>query len=127
MNIRSNAGRAKALATSLVTLLAILEWPQTAAAFHVRGVSIVSPTVNSVTRTVTIGVVESTGTPFGPHTGAGIQWGDAMGTAKAWTHTATNTAFPGINFYSVAGVSHIYPDLTDRTITVTSDCCGPSG
>src|SRR5262249_38422492 len=91
-------------------------------AFHVQGISVSTASINSSTKTVNIDVNETTIGTGSVHVGCNVQWGDAMTSGHAWT--ATMGAGPKI--YSVAGVSHVYPDLTDRTITVLSDCCNSS-
>jgi hypothetical protein len=115
----SNAACGYALCTLSAVVLAITQCPPPAAAFHVIGVSVSPVSINSTTRTVTVNIAESTvGSGF-PHSQAVVHWGDAVTSAKAWT--ANSGAGPIV--YRVDGVSHVYPDLTDRTITVFGDCC----
>jgi hypothetical protein len=104
-------------------LIAVSQWPQPAAASHILGVAISGSSVDSVTRTVSIFVTEST-TGTGTASFAHVGWGDTVTSSSvAWT-----TNVPGSPaHYGVAGVTHVYPDLTDRTITVTSDCCTTGG
>ena len=96
--------------------------PRNAAANHIRDAQIIVTGIDSTTRTVNITAYEVTGSPGGPVTQANIQWGDAMSANLPWTGTFNNVPSPGLNRYDV-NPSHIYPDLTDRTITLTSDCC----
>jgi hypothetical protein len=113
MNTAHNSAR---LVLALV-LMAIAQWPQPVAAFHVNSVSATVTSINSVTRQVNIDIVETTGPATGPISGAAVQWGDAMTSGNPWTFNG-----PGIHTVSA---SHTYPDLTTRTITVLGDCCGP--
>jgi hypothetical protein len=117
--MKSNTGRGLARFGVSAALLAMSQWPLPAAAHHVRGITVSVTSANSTTRAVTVNVVESTsGGTF--HTAAHIQWGDAMSSNKPWT---ASSSMGGLNFYKVLGVSHTYPNLTDRIIKVTSDCC----
>ena len=125
MKTRSTAVRASRLLAALG--LAVSMWPQAAAAFHIKGANVTVVSVDSSTRTVTIDAAEFTCTPGGPHTAGNIAWGDGMSTNKVWTATVLGSPTPALNTYKVSGVTHIYPDLTDRTITLTSDCCNSIG
>ena len=124
MKTRSTAVSALGLFVSLA--LASAMWPQIAAAFHIKGVNVTVLSVDSISRTVNIDAKEFTGSPGGPHTAANIQWGDAAASGFAWTATHLASPTASLNTYEVSPVSHIYPDLLDRTITLTSDCCNTS-
>jgi hypothetical protein len=118
------SGRTALLLISGV-VLAVVHWSTPAAAFHVKGINITVNSVDSVTRTATIDIAESTVGTGAAHTQATVQWGDAMTSGHAWTGNTTTGG--GSKIYHVTGVAHVYPDLTDRTIRVISDCCGPTG
>src|SRR5262249_54804007 len=117
-----NPTRRSTLLALLCLELAVLRWASPAVAFHVHGFSITITSIDSVTRQVDARFTETTGTPFGPHTAADVNWGDAMASTHAWTSTVAGPS----NTYKVSA-SHIYPDLTTRTISATSDCCNTTG
>jgi hypothetical protein len=119
MKIRSNAGNRLLLCAISAVGLAAVQWPHPAEAFHVQGITIVPVSKDSVTRTVVIDVIEQTVGTGSVHSQANVAWGDAMNSNHAWT----STTGAGPKFYHVNGVSHVYPDLTTRVITVQSDCC----
>ena len=119
MDTRSKAGNSLPLCAILAVVLAAVQWPHPAEAFHIQGITIVPTSINRATRTVTVNIVEQTVGTGTAHTDAGVAWGDAVTSNHAWT----STTGAGPKFYHVNGVSHVYPDLTTRTITVTSDCC----
>src|SRR5215470_9988475 len=119
MDRRSKAGNSLPLYAILAVVLAAVQWPHPAEAFHIQGITIVPTSINRATRTVTVNIVEQTTGVGTAHTDAGVAWGDAVTSNRAWT----STTGAGPKFYHVNGVSHVYPDLTTRTITVTSDCC----
>lgn len=118
MVIRSIVIRASGFFAFLAVMFALS--PQPAAAFHVQAIVVLPTSIDSITRTVTVNIGETTVGSGTIHSQAIVQWGDAVTSNKPWTSTFGTSP----KFYSVAGVSHIYPDLTDRTIKVTSDCCG---
>jgi hypothetical protein len=115
------AGRVVAL--GFVGGLLALGWSPPAEAFHVMGINIQNVTIDSTTRAVDITVKETTiGSGF--HTQALVQWGDGGSSFKPWTATVTTTVFGHKQMTALA--NHVYPDLTDRTIKVFSDCCNSS-
>jgi len=114
--------RRRVLFTSILTLLGAFAWAQPAAAFHIRGIAITAVQKDSIAGSVDIDVVESSGTPFGTNFAPNVLWGDGSTNYPPWTSNFTSTGAPGLNFHKVS-VSHMYPDLTTRTITVVSDCC----
>ena len=123
MGIRRNtAGRVAPFL--FAAMLAAIQWSAPAEAFHVKGITVTPTSVDSATRTVNVDVVESTVGTGSAHTQANVQWGDGMTSFHAWTGNTT-TVGGGKNF-RVTGVAHVYPDLTDRTIKVFSDCCNAS-
>src|SRR5262249_34021763 len=122
MEACSNAIRWSVLFALSAALVALSQWPEPAVAFHVQGITVTTTSIDSTTKTVTVGIVETTVGTGSAHSQAIVSWGDGA-SPKAWTATSGT----GPKFYSVAGVSHVYADLTDRTIKVTSDCCGSTG
>jgi len=116
MNVRSKGSRAASFVFT-AGLLAVLQQPQPAVAFHINSVVITVTSINSVTRQVDIDITETTGPATGPVAGANIAWGDAMTSGQLWTSNVGNT--------HKVSASHTYPDITTRTISVVGDCCGP--
>jgi hypothetical protein len=115
------AGRVVAL--GFVGGLLVLGWSPPVQAFHVLGINIPFVSIDSGTRTVDIVVGESTVGTGSIHSQALVKWGDGASSNKPWTQTDTTTSGHKLYF---AFAAHVYPDLTDRTIQVFSDCCNAS-
>lgn len=101
--------------------LAITQRPLPAAAFHVTGFSVTVTSFDSIAGQADIDITETTTGSGAAHSGANVQWGDAMTTFFAWTST-TGVA-PKVYKRST---SHTYPDLTTRMITAIGDSNVPS-
>src|SRR5262249_33939244 len=90
--------------------------PRSAAAGHITGLSGLVDTVDPSTRTVTVDVTETlTGTAT--HSTFIVDLGDGNSSSEFWPTTTTTTS--GAIKRSLTGVSHIYPDVTARTITIS--------
>jgi hypothetical protein len=121
MNRTSNGARRSAVLALAVLSAFAVQRPRLAGAHHVIGVTVTPTSINSVTGSVNVNVTESTTGTGSVHSAVGIHWGDAVTSGHAWTSTQIGPP----NKYKVS-LSHIYPDLTTRTILAVGDCCNAS-
>jgi hypothetical protein len=115
-------------ATGLIASTFVLGWGSSSWAGQVRGVKATITSLNTSTFVVSINVTMSTD---GPATAASTTLGDTKGTHRAvdWgdgafintTHIARLSVGP-LGKYR-GSFTHTYPNNTNRTIRVSTDCC----